>query len=214
MSGASIGRPLLRGYVHLVAFVASLPVGVALVLAADSPGIAASIGVYAVSVSTMLGVSALYHRVTWSPPMRRWARRVDHATIFLVIAGSYTPWALVVLDSLLSDAVLVAMWVGALVGIAVNAVWISAPKPAIAGSYVVVGLLALLALPDWLAGLGPGGTALVVATGVLSALGAVAYATRRPDPWPRVFGYHEIFHVLVTLALGVHTLAIALFVLP
>ena len=206
-------RPLLRGAVHVVAFAASVPVGVALVLAAGSATAARALAVYAVSVSLMLGVSAVYHRVSWSPDRRRWVRRLDHAMIFVVLAGSYTPWAVLVLDGRLSDLILVAMWTGGAVGIAVNVVWVDAPKPAIAATYVVVGLLALAALPAWLEGLGPVGTGLVATAGALSALGAVAYATGRPDPWPAVFGYHEVFHVLVTASVAVHTLAIALYAL-
>lgn len=206
-------RPLLRGTVHVVAFVASLPVGAALVLAAQSPTAARALAVYAVSVSLMLGVSSIYHRVTWSPSRRRLMRRLDHAMIFVVLAGSYTPWAVLVLEGALSDVILAAMWTGAAVGIVVNVIWVDAPKPAIAASYVGVGLLALAALPAWLDGLGPAGTALVAGAGALSALGAAAYATGRPNPWPAVFGYHEVFHLLVTASVAVHTLAIALYAL-
>ena len=207
-------RPRLRGLVHLAAFLVSVPVGAALVAAAESGSAERALGIYAATVSIMLGVSALYHRVTWSPGRRRWMRRVDHSTVFLVLAGSYTPWALLVLDGPTSDVILVAMWVGAAVGAAVNIAWIEAPKPVVAATYVAVGLLALIVLPDWLATLGLGGTALVALAGGLSAVGALAYASGRPNPWPGVFGYHEVFHTLVVAALAVHTLAIALYALP
>ena len=207
-------RPRLRGLVHLAAFVFSVPVGAALVAAAATACAARALGIYAAAVSIMLGVSALYHRVTWSPGRRRWMRRVDHSTVFLVLAGSYTPWALLVLEGPTSDVILVAMWVGAAVGAAVNIAWIEAPKPVVAATYVVVGLLALVVLPDWLMALGLAWTALVAFAGALSAVGALAYASGRPNPWPGVFGYHEVFHTLVVAALAVHTLAIALYALP
>lgn len=213
MADKPLARPLLRGAVHVVAFMASLPVGLLLVLAADSAVAQRALAVYAVSVSLMLGVSSIYHRVSWSPQRRRWMRRLDHAMIFVVLAGSYTPWAVLVLDGPLSRLILVAMWAGAAVGIGVHVVWVDAPKPVIAATYAAVGLLALGALPAWLDGLGAAGTALVAAAGGLSALGAMAYATGRPNPWPAVFGYHEIFHVLVTASVAVHTLAIVFYAL-
>jgi hemolysin III len=208
-------KPRLRGVSHQWAFVVSLLTGAVLVAVAPAgePRLAALI--YAVSVSALFGTSALYHRITWaSEAARRWMRRLDHSMIFFLIAGTYTPFALLVLDGSLATAILIAVWAGALAGVVLNLAWISAPKWVTALVYVLLGWVAVVTFPDLIQELGVGGTLLVALGGTLYTLGAVVYALRRPDPSPAIFGYHEIFHVLVIVAAALQYAAIAFYVLP
>lgn len=207
-------RPRLRGVFHQYAFAASVPAGLLLVLLAPTARAAWAVGVYAAAVSTLLAVSAVYHRRTWSRGMRRWMRRLDHSAIFLVIAGSYTPWALLVLDGPLAEAILLVVWVGAVAGAVFSLVWIEAPKPITAAVYSAVGLPTAAATPQLLERLGPAAVALIAAAGALSAAGATVYALRRPNPAPGVVGYHEVFHLLVIGALGLLYVAVAVYALP
>jgi hemolysin III len=189
--------------------------GLALVIVAPDgrPRVAAAI--YAVSVAALFGTSALYHRVTWaSQSARRRMRRLDHSMIFLLIAGTYTPFALLALDGTLATVILVVVWAGALGGIVLKLVWIDAPKPLVAILYVMLGWVAVAAFPELLDELGVTSTALVAAGGLLYTAGAVVYALGRPDPAPAVFGYHEIFHALVIAAAALQYAVIAFFVLP
>jgi hemolysin III len=208
-------KPRLRGVSHQWAFFVSCAIGAALVIAAPAgtPRLAAAI--YAVSVSALFGVSALYHRITWaSAAARRWMRRLDHSAIFLLIAGTYTPFALLVLDGAIATVILVVVWAGALGGILLKLVWIDAPKLLAAIVYVALGWVAVAAFPDLLDELGVTGTALVVAGGLLYTAGAVVYALRRPDPVPTVFGYHEVFHALVIVAAALQYAVVAFYVIP
>jgi hemolysin III len=194
-------RPRLRGVSHQWAFICSLVTGAALVVAAPAGRPTVASAIYAASVAALFGTSALYHRVTWpTPSARRWMRRLDHSMIFLLIAGTYTPFALLVLEGTLATVILVVVWAGALGGILLKLVWIDAPKPLVASLYVMLGWVAVVAFPDLLEGLGVTSTALVAAGGLLYTAGAVVYALGRPDPVPAVFGYHEIFHALVIAA--------------
>jgi hemolysin III len=194
-------RPRLRGLSHQWAFFCSLITGAALVVAAPAGRPTVASAIYAASVAALFGTSALYHRVTWpTPSARRWMRRLDHSMIFLLIAGTYTPFALLVLEGTLATVILVVVWAGALGGILLKLVWIDAPKPLVASLYVMLGWVAVVAFPDLLEGLGVTSTALVAAGGLLYTAGAVVYALGRPDPVPAVFGYHEIFHALVIAA--------------
>jgi hemolysin III len=208
-------KPKLRGVSHQWAFVVSLFGGVALILAAKTPKAELAVAIYAVSLSALLGTSALYHRVEWKrPEVRRWMRRLDHSMIFFLIAGTYTPFALLVLDGPLADAILVVVWIGAIAGAIVETIWIDHPKWVAALIYVSLGSVATVAFPELWNGMGPAGTLLVAAGGLLYTAGAVVYATQRPNPNPRVFGYHEIFHALVIAAAMAHFSAIAFFALP
>ena len=208
-------KPRLRGVSHKWAFYVACVIGAALVIAAPAgtPRLAAAI--YAVSVAALFGTSALYHRINWdSAEARRWMRRLDHSAIFLLIAGTYTPFALLVLEGPLATVILVVVWAGALSGIVMKLVWIDAPKPVVAIAYVMLGWVAVAAFPDLLEELGVTGAGLVAAGGVLYTLGAVVYAFRRPDPAPTVFGYHEIFHALVIVAAALQYAVVAFYVLP
>jgi hemolysin III len=198
---ATTPRPRLRGVSHQWAFFFSLVAGGALVLAAPAGEATVASAIYAASVAGLFGTSALYHRVSWaSQKARRWMRRLDHSMIFLLIAGTYTPFALLVLEGTLAVVILVVVWTGALAGIVLKLVWIDAPKPLVAVLYVMLGWVAVAASPDLVAGLGVTSTALVAAGGVLYTAGAVVYALGRPNPVPAVFGYHEVFHALVIAA--------------
>lgn len=208
-------KPKLRGVSHEWAFFVSLGLGAALIAAADTPQATFAVTIYAVSLSALLGTSALYHRVEWRrPDTRRWMRRLDHSMIFLLIAGTYTPFALLVLDGPLADAILAVVWIGALLGAAVEIVWIEHPKWVAAIVYLSMGWVAIIAFPGLWEEMGVGGTLLVAAGGLLYTVGAVVYATQRPNPAPRVFGYHEVFHLFVILAAAAHFAAIAFFALP
>jgi hemolysin III len=208
-------KPRLRGVSHQWAFFVSVATGVALVLAAPSGRATAAAAIYAVSVAGLFGASALYHRINWSTAgARRWMRRLDHSMIFLLIAGTYTPFAVLALDGPLATAILVVVWTAALGGIVLKLVWIDAPKWLIALIYVAIGWVALAAFPQLLEKLGVTATAMVAAGGLLYTAGAIVYARRRPDPVPTVFGYHEIFHALVILAAALQYAVVAFWVLP
>ena len=208
-------KPKLRGVFHEYAFPVALLAGAALVIAAPDGRAKIAAAIYAFSLAALLGVSALYHRVNWQrPASRRWARRLDHSMIFLLIAGTITPFALLVLHGAFANAILIAVWAGAAVGIVVEVVWIDAPKWVTALVYVCVGWIGALAFPAIAIDAGIGAAALIAVGGVLYTMGAVVYARERPDPNPAVFGYHEIFHVLVLGAAAAHFAAIAIYALP
>jgi hemolysin III len=207
-------KPRLRGVSHQWAFFASLGAGMALVLAASGTRAVIAMSVYAFSLSAMLGTSALYHRVTWTPDVRRWMRRLDHTMIFVFIAGTYTPFALLVMHGSLADAVLIVVWASAAAGMILNLVWISAPYWFAAAVYLSTGWVAIVTLPQLWQEIGPFGVGLLALGGALYSAGAVIYARRRPDPRPQVFGYHEIFHVLVIAAAAVQYAAVAIYALP
>jgi len=211
----SLTKPRLRGVSHQWAFFVSLALGAALVVAAPAgqPRLAAAI--YALSVAALFGTSALYHRITWSThAARRWMRRLDHSMIFFLIAGTYTPFALLVLNGPLADVILVVVWIGAIAGAIVEMVWIDHPKWVAALIYMSLGWVAAIAFPGLWGDMGVAGTLLVAVGGLLYTAGAVVYATQRPDPSPRVFGYHEVFHALVIAAAAAQFAAIAFFALP
>jgi hemolysin III len=203
-------KPRLRGVLHQYAFFVAVALGAILVLRA--PGVAgtAAAAVYAAGICGLFGVSALYHRGTWSPRARAWMRRADHSMIFVFIAASYTPVAVLVLHGTLSTVVLAVVWGGALAGVVLKLVWITAPKWLSAVLYVALGWVALVTLPDLWGDLGWLAVGAFALGGLLYTAGAVVYASERPDPWPRTFGFHEVFHTLVVAAAAVHYAVIAL----
>jgi hemolysin III len=207
-------KPALRGVFHQVAFFVSLVTGAALIIAAPTSASALIVAVYAVSISLLFGVSALFHRHTWGPVGRRRMRRADHSTIFIAIAGSYTAVAGIALTGWARTALLGVVWAGALVGIALRQLWLDAPTWVIALPYVVVGWAAVIVLPQLYRALGGAGFALLVAGGLAYSAGAVVYALKRPDPAPQVFGYHEVFHACTIVGATLHLVLIAWFVLP
>ena len=207
-------KPRLRGVLHQYAFVVSLVSGTLLVLLASTVRASVAAVIYAASVSALFGVSALYHRVTWTGPVRRRMRRLDHAMIFLLIAGTYTPVGLLVLQGRLGTVVLAVVWGGAIAGIVLELAWAGAPRWLGGTVYLALGWVAVVAMPQLFARLGVTGGMLIVAGGLVYSAGAAVYALRRPDPVPAVFGYHEVFHLLVIAGVAAHFLAISLFVLP
>jgi hemolysin III len=210
-----LSKPRLRGVSHQWAFFVSVAIGAALVVAAPAgqPRLAAAI--YAVSVAGLFGTSALYHRITWaSLAARRWMRRLDHSMIFVLIAGTYTPFALLVLDGDLATIILIVVWAGALAGVLMKLVWIDAPKALVAVTYILLGWVAVAAFPAMIERLGVTATTLVAVGGLMYTLGALVYAFQRPDPAPSVFGYHEVFHALVIFAAALQYAVIAFYVIP
>jgi hemolysin III len=208
-------KPRLRGVSHEWAFFVSLVAGGALVLSAPTGRAAAMAAIYAGSLSALLGVSALYHRVDWRrPEIRRWMRRLDHSMIFLLIAGTVTPFAVLVLGGALGDALLIAVWAGAAAGIVVEMVWVEAPKWVTVIVYLSVGWIGALGFPAIIIKAGLGAGILIAIGGILYTAGAIVYARQRPDPNPAVFGYHEIFHALVIVAATAHFAAVAIYALP
>ncbi len=168
---------------------------------------------YVAGLAGLLGTSALYHRITWtSARTRRWMRRLDHAMIYVLIAATATPVALIVVPEPERTVLLAVMWGAAVAGVVMELAWTDAPKWVNAAVYVGVGLCGLLAFPS-LAGYAASALALMVAGAVLYVVGAVIYATGRPDPSPLVFGYHEVFHALVVAAAALHFAAVGIVVI-
>jgi hemolysin III len=207
-------KPRFRGVVHQWSFFVALAAGAALVAWAPAGRATAASAVYAGALAGLLGTSALYHRITWQPRARAWLRRLDHSMIFVLIAGTYTPFAVLVLDGTLSDVVLIGVWSGALAGIVFTLIWVEAPKWLTAACYVGLGWFSVIAVPQIVSRTGAGAAALLALGGVAYTVGAVIYARKRPDPRPATFGYHEIFHVLVVVAAAAHFTAVAVFAVP
>ncbi|HEY2054667.1 MAG TPA: hemolysin III family protein [Solirubrobacterales bacterium] len=208
-------KPKLRGVSHEWAFFVSLVFGAALIFFAKTPKATLAVAIYAISLSALLGTSALYHRVNWKRPnVRTWMRRLDHSMIFFLIAGTYTPFALLVMHGTLSTAILAVVWAGAIGGAIVEMVWIGHPKWVSATVYLAIGWVAVAAFPELWSSLGPLGASLLAGGGLLYTVGAVVYATQRPNPSPAIFGYHEVFHAFVIAAAVVHFSVIAFFALP
>jgi hemolysin III len=207
-------KPRLRGVVHEYAFFVSLACGVALVVAASDGRARVAAAIYAFAVSALLGTSALYHRTTWRPQVRRWMRRLDHSMIFVLIAGTYTPVALLALKGELARTILIVVWAGALGGVISKLLWIDAPKWVFALVYIALGWVSAAIFGELPAAIGWLGVAGLAAGGLLYTLGAIVYASERPNPSPKVFGYHEVFHVLVVVAAALHYAVIAFAVLP
>jgi hemolysin III len=210
----ALERPRLRGVFHLCAFVVFATLGA--VLIATAPGARERVagGVFGIALALTFGISALYHRVTWKPAARRVMRRLDHASIYLLIAGTYTPYGLLVLSGAWRFSLLAVIWIGAALAIAQTLVWVDRPKWLSAVLGIVLGWAGVVAFPQILEATGSVGASLLLAGGVLYTLGALVYARSRPDPLPSVFGYHEVFHVLTIVAAACQYAAIAFFVLP
>lgn len=206
-------KPRLRGVSHEAGAVAMLAAGPLLGLAARGVLAEACCAVYTFCLAAMLSVSALFHRVTWSPAARRRMRRLDHSTIFLAIAGTYTAVAGLALPGMDRIVILAVVWAGAAAGVAVRLAWLDAPKWAVAIPYVALGWMAVGVLPELWGSLGALGFTLLLAGGAIYSLGAVVYARRWPDPWPRTFGYHEVFHACVLVGLALHLSLVAFVIL-
>lgn len=213
LQGLTAPKPLLRGVLHQAAFLAALVIGPLLVVGADEPRRQVAAAVFAASVAACFGASALYHRVTWTPALRPWMRRVDHAGIYLLIAGTYTPVCLLVLDGTWRLVILVIVYAGALAAVVLKFVWVDAPKWLAAVLGIALGWTGVVVLPQLATRLDPAAVALLGAGGLAYTAGAIVYARRRPDPLPAVFGYHELFHALTIVAVACQYVAIAFFVI-
>ena len=207
-------RPRFRGVVHQWSFFVAVVAGAVLVVWAPAGRATAATAIYAAALAGLLGTSALYHRITWQPRARAWLRRLDHAMIFVLIAGTYTPFAVLVLEDPLRQVVLAGVWSGAAAGIVFTLVWVDAPKWLAASTYVALGWFSIIAVPQITERAGAGALVLLALGGLAYTAGAVVYARRRPDPRPASFGYHEIFHVLVVVAAAAHFSAVAAFAVP
>jgi hemolysin III len=204
-------KPRLRGMLHLVAFPVSLVTGTILLLAvADDAAERWGCLVYAVATATLFGVSALYHRGDWSPSTRALLRRLDHSNIFLMIAGTYTPLCIALLDGTTRTVVLAVVWVGALAGIVFRVAWLSAPAWLYTPFYVALGWVAVGVLPALAREGGVAIVILIAVGGVAYSIGGLVYALRRPDPAPATFGYHEIFHTATLVGFVAHYIAVVL----
>ncbi len=199
-------KPRLRGVSHLFAFFSALGAGLVLVVLSPRSLVLAT-AAYAATLAAMFGVSALYHRPNWRPASRQWMRRLDHCTIFLLVAGTFTPFATLLPAGRASSMLALAL-TGALLGVVQSLFWVHAPKPLTAVLYLALGWSAVAFIPALYRTLGGAPVVLLVVGGILYSGGALVYALRRPDPSPRVFGYHEIFHALVVGAAVCHFAAV------
>ena len=202
-------KPLLRGVSHQIGFGVALVAGVLLI--SRAPGRREAIGLFAycASLCVLLGTSALYHRPMWSPSRRALLRRFDHAAIFVLIAGTYTPMCMFALPSERGAPMLWLVWIAATAGVAQSVFWIHAPRWLSTAIYLAFGWIGVVHFRQLAAAMGWRGVSLFFLGGLLYSVGAIAYALRRPDPWPKVFGYHEIFHLLVIAASVLHFVVIA-----
>jgi hemolysin III len=206
--------PTLRGFSHAIAFLFAIAAAIVVVALAPTARATVGLGVYGATLVALFGGSALYHR--WRGPVRFKSvlQRIDHSTIFVFIAASMTPIALVILHGALAWVTLAIAWTGAAAGVAFSLGWVSAPRALTAGSYLLLGWVAVIMLPQVLGELTITPLLLLAAGGLLYSAGAIVYATQRPNPWPRTFGFHEVFHAFVIAAAAVHYVAILGWVLP
>jgi len=205
-------RPLLRGVIHQAGFTVSLVVGTLLIVGADGPRAHIAASVFASSVAICFGASALYHRVTWTPPVRLWMRRIDHAGIYVLIAGTYTAVCLLALTGAWRWTVLSIVWAGAVAAIILKFAWVDAPKWLAAAIGLALGWVGVVAFPKLASTLDPAAVVLLGVGGLVYTAGAVVYVRRKPNPAPAVFGYHEVFHALTIVAVACQYVAIAFFV--
>ena len=200
-------KPKLRGWIHAGTFPLAAAAGVVLVVLAPTGRARLGAAVFAVTAALLFGTSAVYHRGTWSPRVHGLLKRLDHSNIFLIIAGTYTPFALLLLPPSQSRTLLLIAWLGAIGGVLFRVFWVGAPRWLYTPIYVALGWVAVFYLePLYRAG-GAAVVILIALGGLLYTLGAVVYGTKRPDPSPRWFGFHEIFHVFTVAAFAVHYVA-------
>lgn len=197
-----------------MAFIASATL--AQIVVVSAPGLWPRLvtGLYSIAITALFGVSALYHRVNWGPVGRRRLQKFDHVTIFFAIAATYTPVAVFALSAWAAKLVLILVWGGAFVGALLRVCFTQAPKWVVAGPYLLVGWCLLAVVGDAWHQLGVLGFILLLAGGLLYTAGAVVFAAQRPDPWPSMFGFHEIFHSLTIAAASLHYIAFVFVVLP
>ena len=201
-------KPRLRGRIHQVAFIVSIPAAMILVALGRTPAHRAAAAVYGTALTAMLGTSASYHRYPWSEVAHARMQRLDHSMIFLLIAGTYTPFSVLALHGVLRAVILAVVWSGAAVGVTLKQLRVQGFRAVTGALYVTLGWVAIVALPQFVTGVPLAATVLLLAGGLLYTSGAVVFLRKRPDPLPAVFGYHEIWHVFVTSAVLCHYVAI------
>jgi hemolysin III len=210
---ASVGstvKPHLRGWLHAGTFPLVVAAGIVLVALAPAGRARASASVFAVTAALLFGVSALYHRGHWSPRAAAVLKRVDHANIFLIIAGTYTPFTVLLLPPGAARTLMFLVWGGAVAGVLFRVFWVGAPRWLYVPAYVALGWAAVAYLPQFKAGGGVAVLVLVIVGGVLYSLGGLVYGIKRPNPSPRWFGFHEVFHALTVLAFAVHYVGVSI----
>lgn len=203
--------PRMRGWLHAYAALVSLAAGIALVaVAAASRGNRAGVAttIYAITVTSLFATSAMYHRHRWAPAAHGVMKRLDHSMIFVFIAGTYTPFAALTLPRASSVAVLIVVWTGALFGVILKTSWPDAPRLLSVPLYIALGWVAVFVLPQLLHSFGVATLVLIAIGGVIYTLGALAYGFKRPNPYPRTFGYHEVFHLCTLVAATCHYIAV------
>nr|WP_312886762.1 hemolysin III family protein [Actinocrinis puniceicyclus] len=203
-------KPKLRGWFHAGVFPLALAAGIVLIALAPTTGTAVACAIFAVSSWLLFGVSGVYHRGTWTPRTHAVLRRLDHTNIFLIIAGTYTPLAVVLLPRNSAGVLLTLVWAGALIGIGMRVFWLHAPRWVYVPCYLALGWAAVFYMPQFLRSGGWSVVGLVIAGGLLYSIGAVVYALKRPNPSPRWFGFHEIFHLFTIAAFTCHYVAISI----
>jgi hemolysin III len=203
-------KPKLRGWLHAAMFPAVLVSGVLLTAFAESPRGRVACAVYTLTACLLFGVSALYHRGDWSPRVSGVLRRLDHANIFLIIAGTYTPFTILLLEGGAQRALLWFIWAAALAGIAFRVFWVGAPRWLYTPCYIAMGWAAVFFLPDFMRTGGIAVLVLVIVGGVLYSAGGVVYGLKRPNPNPRWFGFHEVFHSFTLAAFVAHYVGVSL----
>lgn len=202
-------KPRLRGWVHTVTFPVALVASIVLVVLAPPVAGKVSCAIFGLSACLLFGTSAVYHRGNWSPRTAAILRRADHSNIFLIIAGTYTPLAVLLLPQKTATILLLIVWGGALLGLAARIIWLGAPRWVYVPIYIALGWVAVGYMPQfWITPSGPAIVWLVAIGGLAYTLGAVFYALKRPNPIPAWFGFHEIFHVLTVVGFGCHYAAI------
>ncbi|HEX3005162.1 MAG TPA: hemolysin III family protein [Angustibacter sp.] len=202
-------KPRLRGWLHTGTAPLAVAAGLVLVILAPSTTGRITAGVFTLSAGLLFGTSAIYHRGTWSPRTRMLLKRFDHSNIFLIIAGTYTPFAALLLPEGRGRTLLLIVWGGAIAGVLFRVFWVGAPRWLYTPVYVALGWVAVMYLPDFLRSGGPAVVTLIIIGGALYTLGAVVYGLKRPDPSPRWFGFHEIFHAFTVAAFVVHYIAVS-----
>jgi hemolysin III len=208
-----LAKPMLRGVLHQIGFSVSLVLGTLLIVGSGGASEHVAATVFAGSVAVCFGLSALYHRVNWRPGVRLWMRRADHAGIYLLIAGTYTPVCLLALEGAWRFVVLSLIWLAAAAAIVFKFTWVGAPKWLAAAIGIALGWAGVALLPQLATRMHPVAIVLIAIGGVAYTVGAVVYAARRPDPLPKIFGYHEVFHALTIVGVACQYVAIAFFVI-
>lgn len=203
-------KPRLRGWIHAGTAPLAVVASILLIVASPTPGARWANAVFGIAAVLLFGTSAVYHRGTWSPRIAGVLRRLDHTNIFLVIAGTYTPLAVLLLPADTARTLLLVVWPGAILGLLARIFWLGAPRWVYVPIYLALGWVAVGFFPQFWENGGPAVTYLIGVGGLAYTVGAVVYGLKRPNPSPQWFGFHEIFHVLTVVGCGTHFVAVAI----